>query len=166
MAEKSPEGLKRSFRVTGMTCATCSRTVEKALRKTEGVNFAAVNLATETAFVVLERDLPQDSLEKAVRDVGYDVAYGTVEDADRKRYEQSRKNLLLAWAVTGPLAILMLAHMAGSHIPGYAWMEILGMDSELRTCRNGGCRRWENTGLQEKLVISICDFLCTTVSVI
>ena len=126
MAEKRPEGLKRSFRVTGMTCATCSRTVEKALRKTEGVNFAAVNLATETAFVVLERDLPQDSLEKAVRDVGYDVAYGTVEDADRKRYEQSRKNLLLAWAVTGPLAILMLAHMAGSHIPGYAWMEILG----------------------------------------
>lgn len=126
MAEKRPEGLKRSFRVTGMTCATCSRTVEKALRKTEGVNFAAVNLATETAFVVLERDLPQDRLEKAVRDVGYDVAYGTVEDADRKRYEQSRKNLLLAWAVTGPLAILMLAHMAGSHIPGYAWMEILG----------------------------------------
>jgi len=61
-----------------------------------------------------------------VRDVGYDVAYGTVEDADRKRYEESRKNLLLAWAVTGPLAILMLAHMAGSHIPGYAWMEILG----------------------------------------
>lgn len=126
MAEKRPEGLKRSFRVTGMTCATCSRTVEKALRKTEGVTFAAVNLATETAFVVLERELPQDSLEKAVRDVGYDVAYGTVEDADRKRYESSRRNLLLAWAVTGPLAFLMLAHMGGSHIPGYAWMEILG----------------------------------------
>ena len=70
MAEKRPEGLKRSFRVSGMTCATCSRTVEKALRKTEGVTFAAVNLATETAFVVLERDLPQDRLEKAVRDVG------------------------------------------------------------------------------------------------
>jgi len=126
MAEKRPGGLKRSFRVTGMTCATCSRTVEKALRKTEGVTFAAVNLATETAFVVLEHDLPQDSLETAVRGVGYDVAYGTVEDTDRKRYEESRKNLLLAWAVTGPLAILMLAHMAGSHIPGYAWMEILG----------------------------------------
>ncbi len=126
MADAKPEGPKRSFRVSGMTCATCSRTVEKALRRTEGVSFAAVNLATETAFVVLDRDLPQESLEAAVRAVGYDVAYGNPEDLDRKRYEQSRRNLLLGWVVTGPLMALMIAHMAGTHIMGYTWMEILG----------------------------------------
>jgi Cu+-exporting ATPase len=109
-----------------MTCATCSRTVEKALRKAEGVSFAAVNLATETAFVVLDRDIPQENLESAVRAVGYDVAYGTVEDIDRKRYEQSRRNLLLSWVVTGPLMALMLFHMAGFHVPGFLWMEIAG----------------------------------------
>jgi Cu+-exporting ATPase len=126
MADGKPEGLKRSFRVSGMTCATCSRTVEKALRKTEGVSFAAVNLATETAFVVLESALPQENLETAVRAVGYDVAYGNPEDLDRKRYEQSRRNLLIGWIVTGPLMVLMLAHMTGSHIMGFLWMEILG----------------------------------------
>ena len=102
MSEGKPEGLKRSFRVTGMTCATCSRTVEKALRKTECVSFAAVNLATETAFIVLERDIPQETIEAAVRAVGYDVAYGSSEDLDRKRYEQSRRNLFVSWAVTAP----------------------------------------------------------------
>ncbi len=126
MEEGRPEGLKRSFRVTGMTCATCSRTVEKALRKTEGVSFAAVNLATETAFVVLERDLPQETLEAAVRAVGYGVAYGASEDIDRKRYEESRRNLFLSWAVTGPLMALMLFHMAGAHVMGFLWMEIAG----------------------------------------
>jgi Cu+-exporting ATPase len=126
MAEGKPEGLKRSFRVSGMTCATCSRTVEKALRKTEGVSFAAVNLATETAFVVLEQEIPQEKIEGAIRAVGYDVAYGAAEDIDRKRYEQSRRNLLASWVVTGPLMALMLFHMAGTHVPGFLWMEIFG----------------------------------------
>ena len=126
MAEGKPEGLKRSFRVSGMTCATCSRTVEKALRKTPGVSFAAVNLATETAFIVLERDIPQETIEAAVQSVGYGVAYGVFEDIDRKRYEESRRNLFLSWAVTGPLMALMLVHMAGSHVPGFLWMEIAG----------------------------------------
>jgi Cu+-exporting ATPase len=126
LSEGKPDGLKRSFRVTGMTCATCSRTVEKALRKTECVSFAAVNLATETAFIVLERDIPQETIEAAVRAVGYDVAYGSSEDLDRKRYEQSRRNLFVSWAVTAPLMVLMLFHMAGAHVAGFLWMEIAG----------------------------------------
>ncbi len=37
--------------VTGMTCASCVRTVERALTKTEGVEGGNVNLATERAHV-------------------------------------------------------------------------------------------------------------------
>ncbi len=37
--------------VTGMTCATCSRRVEKALKKVPGVLDASVNLASEQASV-------------------------------------------------------------------------------------------------------------------
>jgi len=53
-------GEKRSLRITGMTCATCAKNVERALSKIEGVKFAAVNLATDTAFVVLEKDVPHE----------------------------------------------------------------------------------------------------------
>ena len=40
-----------SFPVTGMTCASCVRRIEKALVRVEGVESASVNLATEQATV-------------------------------------------------------------------------------------------------------------------
>jgi Cu+-exporting ATPase len=39
----------RTFPVTGMTCASCVRGVEKALKGQPGVEKVAVNLATHTA---------------------------------------------------------------------------------------------------------------------
>ena len=72
---------KVSFSVTGMTCATCVRIVERSLKKVPGVAFAAVNLATETAFVVLDRDVPFGELEAAVEKAGYHVSREAPEDA-------------------------------------------------------------------------------------
>ena len=37
--------------ITGMTCASCSNRVEKALKKLPGVSAAGVNLASEQAAV-------------------------------------------------------------------------------------------------------------------
>ncbi|MGB3995483.1 MAG: cation transporter, partial [Acetomicrobium sp.] len=96
----TPTEEKRSFRVTGMTCATCAMIVEKALKKVDGVKFAAVNLATETAFVVLEKDVPQKVLEEAVKKVGYGVTYEPQEDLEARRYLASKRNVILAWSVT------------------------------------------------------------------
>src|SRR6056297_2613812 len=126
MEEKNKRDLKRSFRVSGMTCATCSRIVEKSLSKVDGVSFAAVNLATETAFVVLERDIPQKDLEDAVSSAGYSISYEKPEDAEKRRYIQSRRNVVLSWAITGPLMILMILHMAGYHVPAFLLLEIAG----------------------------------------
>lgn len=53
-----------------MTCATCARIVERSLKKVDGVVFAGVNLATETAFVVLEKEVPMEKLEEAVKKQG------------------------------------------------------------------------------------------------
>src|SRR4030088_1992326 len=58
--------------VEGMTCASCVRRVERALGRVPGVEEAAVNLATETARVVLDpgrATLPD--LEAAVEGAGY-----------------------------------------------------------------------------------------------
>ena len=43
-----------SFPVTGMTCASCVRRIEKALNRVEGVQEASVNLATEKARVLYD----------------------------------------------------------------------------------------------------------------
>jgi Cu+-exporting ATPase len=63
-----------AFPVTGMTCASCVRRVEKALGKVEGVSDANVNLATENARVRYDPDVASvDALRAAVEKAGYGV---------------------------------------------------------------------------------------------
>ena len=63
-----------SFPVTGMTCASCVRRVEKALLKVPGVQNAAVNLATEKATVTFDTTTATpDMLRTAVEKAGYGV---------------------------------------------------------------------------------------------
>ncbi len=117
---------KHTFRVAGMTCAACARRVEIGLRKLEAVKFAAVNLATESAFVVLKEPLSEEELYGAVSRAGYSVTRDTPEDMEKKRYRQQLRSMTLAWIITGPLMVLMLLHMTGRHVPFYGTMEILG----------------------------------------
>jgi len=37
----------KTYKIEGMTCAACSRAVERAFRKVEGAEEVSVNLATE-----------------------------------------------------------------------------------------------------------------------
>jgi Cu+-exporting ATPase len=58
--------------VTGMSCASCSGRVEKALSRSDGVSEASVNLATERASVSYDPEVTTpESLVEAVRDAGY-----------------------------------------------------------------------------------------------
>jgi len=116
--------VKKTFTVTGMTCATCAKTVEKALKKIDGVKFAAVNLATSTGFIVAEREISFEELKRIVEEVGYGVTTESPEDVERKRYKESKRNFILAWIVTAPLALLMLYHMFVSKIPYFSWIEV------------------------------------------
>src|SRR5687768_15901186 len=64
-----------TFGVTGMTCASCVRRVEKALGKVDGVIEANVNLATERASVAYDPEqVSLADLKGAVEKAGYGVA--------------------------------------------------------------------------------------------
>ena len=126
MNETKEQQFKTSLTVTGMTCATCSRMVERSLKKVDGVVFAAVNLATETAFVVSDREIPREILERAVKNAGYAVSNERPEDLEKTRYLRIKKNLALSWLVTAPLMTLMVFHMTGQHVPLYHPLEFLG----------------------------------------
>ncbi|MBN1659249.1 MAG: copper-translocating P-type ATPase [Anaerolineae bacterium] len=66
--------------VTGMTCANCSLTIERNLRRLEGVEAAAVNLATEKASVVYDPSLVKEKdFFALIRDIGYDVPTAKAE---------------------------------------------------------------------------------------
>ena len=58
--------------VTGMSCASCVRRVERALSKQEGVAEASVNFAAEKASVAYQPDTTSpDELIRLIRDAGY-----------------------------------------------------------------------------------------------
>src|SRR5438128_2334845 len=63
-----------AFPVTGMTCASCVRRIEKALAKVPGVSRATVNLATEKAAVAYDPAVATtDQVRAAVEKAGYGV---------------------------------------------------------------------------------------------
>lgn len=66
--------------VTGMTCASCSARVAKALKKTPGVTDATVNLASEQAEVHFDPTLAApDRLVTAIEEAGYGVITDCVD---------------------------------------------------------------------------------------
>ncbi|HEY8648876.1 MAG TPA: heavy metal translocating P-type ATPase [Candidatus Limnocylindria bacterium] len=63
-----------TFPVTGMTCASCVRRIEKALAKVDGVSSASVNLATERATVQYDPALASTAaMTAAIAKAGYGV---------------------------------------------------------------------------------------------
>jgi Cu+-exporting ATPase len=66
--------------ITGMHCANCSSTIERNLKKLDGVAEVNVNYATERATVTFDPSvLGDDAIVGRIKDVGYDVATAKVE---------------------------------------------------------------------------------------
>ena len=115
-----------TLKLTGMTCANCAQTIEKALRATPGVQAANVNLATETASVRAEGARRAD-LVAAVERVGYGVAgvEAADEDAPDEASRERARRLLVATVFTVPLFLLAMGGMLlGVMVPHQAWVEL------------------------------------------
>jgi Cu+-exporting ATPase len=88
--------------VTGMTCANCVATIERNLKKVDGVQVAAVNLSSERATVEFDPNLTGiDKLVQRVEKAGYGIASGEADllvrrmsdDNDARRLEKTLNNL-------------------------------------------------------------------------
>jgi Cu+-exporting ATPase len=102
-----------SLAIGGMTCASCTGTVEEAATELDGVFSAVANLATEK--VIIRYD-PQrvrlGQIKKAIRDTGYEVLEAETVDAERdlrqKEMVRQRRLLYFAIALGVPTMVLML----------------------------------------------------------
>jgi P-type Cu+ transporter len=69
-----------SLPVTGMHCAACSSTIERQLKKMQGVRAATVNLAAENATVTFDPGAVREKdLVARIRETGYEVPAARVE---------------------------------------------------------------------------------------
>ncbi|HOF02943.1 MAG TPA: cation transporter, partial [Atribacterota bacterium] len=132
--QSEPKDFHKDIQIGGMTCVNCARRVEQALQKIEGVKFASVNLATDTAFLISEREISSQEIKAAVESTGYQVLEGDREDLSQERYKKAKERLIVAWIVTLPLSILMILHMFGLHIPGFVLVEVLGVAFTIFYC--------------------------------
>jgi P-type Cu+ transporter len=105
--------------IEGMTCASCSTRVERALKKVPGVKAANVNLATESARVQasaaeLEPLLPV--LRRAVREAGYGVRESAAPSSAAPLSPWAGfAPVAWALALSLPLVLPMLGDLAGQH---------------------------------------------------
>ena len=68
---------KSRLKISGMHCAACAQTIEKALVKAEGVDKAVVNFTTETAYIEYDDNKADEKkLSEIIKETGYNVAEG------------------------------------------------------------------------------------------
>ncbi|MEJ2762814.1 copper-translocating P-type ATPase [Photobacterium sp. MCCC 1A19761] len=77
--------------LSGMTCASCVASVEKAIRNVPGVTRASVNLAERTALVA--GDAPVERLITAITDAGYGAELSEDEHSRRERQQAENAQL-------------------------------------------------------------------------
>jgi Cu+-exporting ATPase len=116
--------------VTGMTCASCVRRVERALEKAPGVLEANVNLANQRATVrYLAGEVELRDLEKAVEGSGYGVVRGEesfAEDSHEREYKKLKADFILAAALTTIILVGSLPMMLGLEPPiPMVWLKVL-----------------------------------------
>ncbi len=119
--------------VEGMTCASCVRRIERALKAEPGVKKASVNLATRRATIAYDASStsPQ-ALARAIVGAGYQVPHipdaasrspreaasaraAATEQAEAKEHRALRREVLTAALLTAPLIVIGMSHGA---IPG------------------------------------------------
>lgn len=132
--ETSENGKAHNVTITGMHCAGCVASVERAIASVEGVRSVHVNLATGTARVeALHGREVKSAVESAVRQAGYGVGQEKESSEDRLAEKRERDHMALvaakrravgAWVVTLPIMIWMALEMlAGIHLADHLTME-------------------------------------------
>ena len=119
MGEKRDLHTKRSFPVSGMSCASCATGVEKRLGTLSGVRSAAVNFADKSVMVEFEGEgVTPQKLKQSLQEIGFDMI---IEEGDAARDEQQKaaeihykklkRNTLLAWLFSLPVMVISMFFM-------------------------------------------------------
>lgn len=107
--------MKKTFKISGMTCAACASRIERFVKKLDGVTSASVNFAAESLTVDFEK-LGIKDIEAAVVKAGYAFA-----DKNAKPQMPHDKvmliRLILSLVFAVPLLTISMGHMIGMPLP-------------------------------------------------
>lgn len=122
-----PQLVTKTFDVEGMTCASCSATVEKTAGKLEGMEAASVNLASEKMSVTYNplhlsvRDIAdavsQSGYKAVLKDKEQTEVDEPVKDKSESKEKIIRDRTILIAIFTIPLFYISMAPMVGISLP-------------------------------------------------
>lgn len=119
-------GEHMQYDIDGMTCASCSQTIEKVINKLDGVQSASVNLATEKMVVDFNpSELSSNDIMEAVKNSGYSAKESLSQEAQADLdKEKKEKHIKRMWSrfwqsavLTVPLLYIAMGEMVGLPIP-------------------------------------------------
>lgn len=133
--------------ITGMTCANCVATVERNIKKLEGVRAASVNLASERASVEFDPStVDQGQIVERIQRAGYGIATGEADlvlqrlsdDNDARRLERA---LSMLDGITEATANLATERIRVRYIP-----TVVSQAEIRRAIKEAGFEALESTG--------------------
>ena len=106
---------KRTFKVSGMHCASCASSVESMLGEIDGIDQANVNFADESVLVNYdEASVSEEKMKEAVQQIGYDLILEQKTDLkaeqekEDKKLRKARNKALYAIAFSLPVFVLSM----------------------------------------------------------
>ena len=122
--------VKKSFPVTGMSCASCAASVETTLKEEKGVINAAVNYANSSASVEYIPGVADvNHFKQSVQSSGYDLmiedneeAADALAESKKNNYQILRKRTILSLVFSIPLVLIGMVFMDIPYANYIMWM--------------------------------------------
>ena len=113
-------------KIGGMQCSFCVQSIEKALKRMDGVETASVNLSHEEALIEFNPDkLDSQKIDDTLVDLGYTVRdpkkVRSFEEEERE-IAKSKKELVNAGIVTGTALVMMIFGWMGYAQPWFRFV--------------------------------------------
>lgn len=107
-----------TLRIYGMTCSSCTSTVESGLASVPGIISVAVSLATETAQIQFDRSLigPREMVSR-IEDMGFDAMLAEGKDGTQLQSLTRTKEIMewksrLSWSLVFAIPVFFLSMIA------------------------------------------------------
>lgn len=107
--------IKRTFKVEGMHCASCAKSVETMLGSIEGIGTANVNFADESVLVEYDDSkVEEEKMKDHVQQIGYDLILDQKTDVEEEQNKEkvklrtARNRALYAIAFSLPVFVISM----------------------------------------------------------
>ncbi len=118
--------MKINLQISGMHCASCATTIERKLKKIEGIKDVRVNYSTSRAIVEHEKNLSKEKIIEEIKKIGYGASEENELKFDtQKEVNDIKKKLIFGTILSTPILIGMILEWINIEIP--YWMYIVGI---------------------------------------